>query len=382
MIYTYQDSTKLPFQRDFVQDLRDFIEAAKKVLPLENSAIEMNDEEKSEIVLLEKRLDDLDKFETDVKRYVENLSKDADSKEILECRNMTIDACVASAFKSRETLNLELGRSQKVSTREVGRVEDQILSFLSPIFEEGMYGAEKTYKALMDVDGNVLRGTLTASMDGMNYESDLVFANDVLTVREAFRELSLPAWVKGGLLQKENKIKFVDVSDFVITSISYNPSINLALEFSFDNKKSGRQFRIACDENKCYVYDGDQSITDDDALSSSMNMGDISEFANEVKTYVQEYIKSQKLTRVLIDGKDAIRNNEVFDCLKIIAEQYGEIVKECLERGYVKSEITVKIEQADGTRTEKYITKDDVFIQLSEIGSEGLELAGILGVEE
>ena len=380
MKYTYQDSTELPYQRDFIQDLRDFIEAAKKILPLENSAIEMNDEEKSEIVSLEKRLNDLDKFEIDVKKYVENLSKDADAKEILECRNTVIDACVASVSKSREFLDLELERSQKVSTREVSRVENQILSFLSPIFEEGIYGAKKKYKASMDTD--MLRGTLAASIDGMDYESDLVFANDMLTVREVFRELSLPVWTKAGLLQKENKIKSIDVSDFVIRSISYDPSTNLALDFSFDNKKSGRQFRITCDENKCYVYDGDQSITDDDTLSSSMNLDDISEFTNEIKTYIQKYTKSQTLTRILIDGKDAIRNNEVFDCLKIIAEQYGEIVKECLERGYVKSEITVKIEQADGTRTEKYITKDDVFSQLSEIGSEGLELAGILGVEE
>ena len=380
MKYTYQDSTELPYQRDFVQDLRVFIEAAKKVLPLENSAIEMNDEEKSDLVSLEKRLNDLDKFETDLKKYIENLTKDADVKEILEWRNTVIDACVVSASKSRESLNLDLERSQKVSTREVSRVEDQILSLLSPVFAGGMYGAEKKYKA--SVDGDVLCGTLAASMDGMNYESDLAFANDSITVREVFGELSLPTWTKSGLLQKENKIKPVDVSDFVIRSISYDPSINLALEFSFDNKKSGRQFRINCDENKCYVYDGDQSITNDDALLGSMNTNDVFEFANDVKTYVQEYIKSQTLKRVLIDGKDAIRNNEVFDCLKIIAEQYGEIVKECLERGYVKSEITVKIEQADGTRTEKYITKDDVFNQLSEIGSEGLELAGILGVEE
>ena len=377
MKYTYQDSNKLLYQRDFVQDLRDFIEVAKKVLPLENSAIEMNDEEKSEIASLENRLNDLDKFETDVKRFIENASKDADAKEILECRNMAIDAAVASAAKSRETLNSELERSQKVSTREVGRVEDQILSLLSPIFESGIYGAEKKYSASM-IDG-VFSGTLKASMAGMDYEADLVFANDVLTVRGVFRELSLPTWGKSGLLQKERKVKLVDVSDFIITSINYDGE---SLECVFEDKKSGRMFKVTCDENKCNVYYGDESITDDDTLLSSMNMDDVSEFADEVKTYVQEYIKSQDLTRVLIDGKDAIRNNEAFDCLKIIAEQYGDIVKECLERGYVKSEITIKIEQADGTRTEKYVTKDEVFTQLSEIGSEGLELAGILSVEE
>ena len=378
MKYTYQDSTELTYQRDFVQDLRDFIEAAKKVLPLENSAIEMNDEEKADIVSLESRLNDLDKFETDVKRFIENASKDADTKEILECRNTAIDACAASAAKSRDILNLELERSQKVSTREVGRVEDQILSLLSPIFEDGIYGAEKKYSASI-IDG-VLTGTLKASTAGMDYESDLVFANDTITVREIFRELSLPTWGKGGLLQKESKVKLVDVSDFIITSMSSDGSENI--ECVFENKKSGRKFKITCDENKCNVYYGEESITGDDELSSSMNNDDVSEFMVEVQTYVQEYIKSQTLSRVLIDGKDAIRNNEAFDCLKIIAEQYGDIVKECLERGYVKSEITIKIEQADGTRTEKYVTKDEVFTQLSEIGSDGLELAGILGVEE
>lgn len=378
MKYTYQDSTELTYQRDFVQDLRDFIEAAKRVLPLENSAIEMNDEEKADIVSLESRLNDLDKFETDVKRFIENASKDADTKEILECRNTAIDACAASAAKSRDILNLELERSQKVSTREVGRVEDQILSLLSPIFEDGIYGAEKKYSASI-IDG-VLTGTLKASTAGMDYESDLVFANDTITVREIFRELTLPTWGKGGLLQKESKVKLVDVSDFIITSMSSDVSENI--ECVFENKKSGRKFKITCDENKCNVYDGEESITGDDELSSSMNNDDVSEFMVEVQTYVQEYIKSQTLSRVLIDGKDAIRNNEAFDCLKIIAEQYGDIVKECLERGYVKSEITIKIEQADGTRTEKYVTKDEVFTQLSEIGSDGLELAGILGVEE
>ncbi|HJH31249.1 MAG TPA: hypothetical protein C5S50_03470 [Methanosarcinaceae archaeon] len=380
MKYTYQDSTELPNQRDFVQDLRDFIKVAKKVLPLENSAIEMSDEEKSEVVSLENRLNNLNKFETDIKIFIENASKDADAKEILECRNMIIDVCIASAAKNRETLKSELDRSQKVYTREVSRMESSILSMLSPIFENGIYGAEKKYSALMNND--VLHGSLTASIAGMDYEFDLVFMNDSLTVKNIFRQLSLPKWGKGGLLQKENKIKFVDVSDFIITSINYDSSMNLALGYNFENKKSGRKFRITCDEHKCHVYDGDQSITGDDTLFNLMNMDDISEFATEVKTYVQEHIKSQMLTRILIDGKDATRNNEAFDCLKIIAEQYGDIISECLERGYVKSEITIKIEQADGTRTEKYVTKEEVFNLLSEIGSEGLELAGILGVEE
>ena len=65
----------------------------------------------------------------------------------------------------------------------------------------------------------------------------------------------------------------------------------------------------------------------------------------------------------------------------MIAEQYGTIVHECLAKGHNKEEITIKLEEADGTRTEKYISRAEIYNQLSEIGSEGVELAGILGVD-
>ena len=64
----------------------------------------------------------------------------------------------------------------------------------------------------------------------------------------------------------------------------------------------------------------------------------------------------------------------------MVAEQYGVIVHECLAKGHNKEEITIKTEEADGTRTEKYISKSEIYTQLSEIGSEGIEIAEILGV--
>ena len=39
------------------------------------------------------------------------------------------------------------------------------------------------------------------------------------------------------------------------------------------------------------------------------------------------------------------------------------------------------MEEPDGTRTEKYITKTEIYTQLAEVGSEGIEIAGILGVD-
>jgi hypothetical protein len=41
MKYIYQDSTELPVQRDFIEDLKAFIDITARVIPLENSIIEL-----------------------------------------------------------------------------------------------------------------------------------------------------------------------------------------------------------------------------------------------------------------------------------------------------------------------------------------------------
>ncbi|WP_269852081.1 hypothetical protein [Methanosarcina horonobensis] len=72
----------------------------------------------------------------------------------------------------------------------------------------------------------------------------------------------------------------------------------------------------------------------------------------------------------------------LFDCLKLIASIYGELVRECIDRGYTKGEITIKMEEPGSVRTEKYISKSEASRELSSIGPEGVELVGILGVSD
>ncbi|MBN2487518.1 MAG: hypothetical protein JXA98_00665 [Methanosarcinaceae archaeon] len=374
MKYTFQDSVDLPVQRDFIQDLRDFIEVAKKVLSLENLAIEMNDETKTEMVSIEKRLNDLDKFENDVINFIDNLSKDVEAREILECRNTLLDTCATLATKNRVNLKEDFKRRKKVLEHEVLRVESEIISALSPFFEASVYGTEKKYAASMD--NGLLKGKLRASVAGMEYQSDLSFVNEVLTVQKVSGNLFLPTWTKSGLLHKEDKVKMVDVSDFVVVSVNHEGDEHI--DAVFENKKQGHTFKVSRDDAIYHVYYDGNDITADNTLIKSLKLEDVTTLLNELKTYIEIYIRSQTLKKVLLDGEDAVKNNVVFDCLKLIAERYGEIIRECIERGYVKNEITIKIEQADGARTEKYISTEEASDQLSEIG-EGIELAEILG---
>jgi len=377
MRYTFQDSTDLPLQRDFIQDLNDFIDIAKNVLPLENSAIELHDEESVEASSLESRIANLDKFSKDIQKYVDELSQGAEDKEILECRNTIMDACIANSEKGLKLLNQKLEQIKRESESGLYKIENDILVTLNSFFRYGIYNSSKRYYASMKNDS--LKGTLKASFSGIDYSSDLTYSHDILTVKEVYGDLFLPTWTKSGIIHKERKVKMLDVSEFVITSINYDG--NNHIDTSFENHKKEQKFKISCDADNCQIYYKDMDIMADETLMKSVKIESIDAFMEELRKYVQMFIKTQTLTQILLDGKDAVRNNEIFDCLKLIAEQYGDIVKESLERGYVKNEITIKIEASDGTRTEKYITKQEAFDQLAELGSEGLELASILGVD-
>ncbi|MBP1908045.1 hypothetical protein [Methanolobus bombayensis] len=377
MKYTFQDSTELPLQRDFIQDLNNFIEMAKKVLPLENSAIELSEEETEEISSLEARIRSIEEFSKDVQQYVDERAKGAEDKEILECRNSVIDACVETANKGLKELNQKLEQIKRQSESGIYKIEMDLLNNLNPLFESGIYGARKAYS--VTANNGSLKGTLKASFSGMEYSCDLVYAHETLSVREMYGELSLPTWTKAGLFSKENKVKMIDVSDYTITSMNFDGDAHV--DISFVNKKGDQKFKVASDNDTYQIFHGEFEITGDEKLIQSLNVKNIAGIVEDAKKYMELFIKHQKLTHILLDGEDAVRNNEVFDCLKLIAEQYGDIVRESLEKGYVKNEITIKIEASDGTRTEKYITKEEAFDQLAELGSEGLELASILGVD-
>jgi hypothetical protein len=127
---------------------------------------------------------------------------------------------------------------------------------------------------------------------------------------------------------------------------------------------------------------GDNEITGDEKLAPALDKDSISIFVEKIKDFVTDSVVFRKLRLILIDGKNAVEENVIFDCLKIIAGIYGKLAKECIERGYTEGEITIKIEEPGSIRTEKYISKSEASSELSSIGPEGNELARILRVSE
>lgn len=62
MTFVFQNSKEMPIQKNFIDDLNNFLNLIEKILPIENKAIELNSQMKKEEERFEKRVIDIDKI--------------------------------------------------------------------------------------------------------------------------------------------------------------------------------------------------------------------------------------------------------------------------------------------------------------------------------
>ncbi|AFV22976.1 hypothetical protein Mpsy_0767 [Methanolobus psychrophilus R15] len=378
MKYTFQDSTDLPVQRDFIKDLQDFIKLSRETIPVENAARLLNEKKKKNTVSAETKIKGIDEFEIGVTTAIQGLAINIESLGLTDVKDEISVATASISSKKKTELYRQLEDNLKAADYEIEQLSSKMLSILSPFFEEGVYNSISTYSFLQEEER--INGKQISSTENMEYWFELKFNNDKLKVKDLYEKFSLPVWVSGGLLHREDKVKKIDMSDHHIISMEYDGDEHLEAVLKDDN--SEHVFKIVADENTFIILHNDQDITIDEKLAESLEEDEVLLLIKKMKLYFSVAVQSRTLIRVFIDGKDAIDNNRVFDCLKIIAATYGALIKDCLAKGYNKDEISIKIERPDETRTEKYISRAEVFKQLSEIGSEGFELASIMKVSD
>ena len=364
-------------RRDFIQDMQDFIRISKEVIPLEKSAIKIKNENRGKIAISEKKIQEIDMFEKDIRDCIENRTAGIDNVDILEIKARTLETSSRLALAKKNEKLKELDRENKLDIMEAQQLETRILSIFSPFFEDSIYGAKSIYYAF--VEDKKLRGKQVSFVDGMQYEFELYFTRDTLKVKD-LHELTLPVWSKSGIISREKKVKKLDISDFYISSIEYEGNnLKTVLE---DNKDPENRFIISADEKTFLILHKDYEITGYEELAAALNRDSVNIFIIKLIELFKESVGSKRLRRIMLDGKNVIDENKIFNCLKLIASIYGKLITQCIEKGYTEGEITLKIEEPEGIRTEKYLEKSEILRELSTIGSEGQELAKFLKVAE
>ena len=327
------------------------------MIPLENSIIEIKCEHKKALHELNHRIRGMNNFEEKLSFLLKRLVNEVDIEDVVPCANAVLHTCGEKLGQKREVLEAEYRKIESGASHEYRKFESRILEVLTHFLISGVYGAEKRFELSSGING--VTGEMEGSVSGLHYHYKLGFAEESLTVEKLVGNLSLPGWTRTGILRKEEKIKMQDLSEFLVSHLEYDNQKNVRL--IIENKKANRKFRIEGGECRYFVYEDNKEITSDRELGAFVDMEILAKIPERIQDYLRTNIRTYTLSKVLLDEEDSISTNQIFDCLKVIAEQYGVIVQECLSKGHNKEEIIIKIEEADGTRTEKYVSRAEIY---------------------
>jgi len=382
MTFVFQNSKEMPVQKNFIDDLNNFLDHIEKILPIENKAIELNSQIKKEEEKFEKESSGMTKFSNELNDFLDNQSKDYQLEPVNKCKVKITETSAACIEKQKEHMKIVRDDLTRRSKDEVGKMSEQIRTELEPFLWSVVHNVNK--KQLITPSAEKLKGSITMDINGLSYNYNITYNEVSLRIKKFIDEISIPIWSKGGLIHKGDRIKKMDISEYTIKRIYINDDFQLDLE----NKKGTKKVNIKVPgeirhASIMYIDEAITDITSSEDLLAKVDFYKIRELIRGINKYVDNKanIVSKTLTSIEIDEKDAIATNEIFDSIKIIASQYGEIVSEILNNGFTKEEIVIKEIIKDGTRNEIFISIGEISNRLSALGGEGLELIDLLNLQ-
>lgn len=375
MLYTYQDGTELPVQRDFIQDLKNYVECLEQILPLENQIMELKDLSSDHEAIFGRKIAVLSSFKESLLHGIPAHLEGEDAALLEPCISEIMEVCDKFIRQTHEDYESEIYVLKRDSGAQIKSKENEIIKILNPFLISSVYGAKRVYD--ISYHDQSLSGMLYCYASGLQFNYKLRFADEKLTVQKLLGDFSLPVMAATGLFTKEQKPRVLNLAEFLVLSIQYDDLYNFSLDL--ENKK--KIIRIVRKNGNFSIYDDGRDIMADTDLAVLIEDSSLQKIPKYILEYVRKGVSSFELVDILIDDDDAISNNLIFDCMKIIATQYGAIVSECIHKSPIKSEISIKIQMEDGTRTEKYISKDELYSSLANIGGDGLEIASLIGAD-
>ncbi|MBW6519093.1 MAG: hypothetical protein K0A89_11415 [ANME-2 cluster archaeon] len=381
MTFVFQDSTEMPHQKNFIADLHNFLLILEQILPIENRIIELKNQIQEEEKKFDNEIRMLNSFLSGLNTSLDQLTTKYAIEPTAKCREKLKESGTECVEKQKEQFRIALDDLTRNSKDEVAEMSGRMRNYLEPFLWSGVYNI-KIVKHIVSTTENIT-GKITMSLSGLSFTYEIAFADFPLQVKKFMTDISIPILSRGGLIYKEDRVKHLDVSDYFIKRIYIDEDFQLDLE----NKKGAKKINLLIPgeiENTSLIYVDEEAvdITKSEELAPQLDIARLDELRQKVEEYVgnEANIISRTLIKVELDDKDAIEENELFECIKIIASQYGEIINDIFIHGITKKEIAIKEIVQGGIRNEIFISVDEISNRLSALGGDGLEIKGLLNL--
>jgi hypothetical protein len=395
MKYLFGDSEEFPLQRDFLELLENYIDTSVKTITSENTVFENKKDIMDRRRLKNSVLAEMDTFLSTVKNAISSavsISKEQD--KISKYAQKSKDFLVNFIEEGKKNFSEEIFKEIAQFEEEIDQADEQnrkrLESFLIqdplPIIDKKytITAAKKEYLSMVqnDCEGDITYAFTIAS-------SELPFWKDLIKASDFLKGVQIPARMKKPLLKKELEPDIVNIDDYILSNLVFSGN-ELEVVFRKTSEIQAERFRLKMNFTDEFIvevyhadYDGvEKNINGVPELQLVINTHRLHELGeNILKQTTDLYQKKQRLEFLHFKGRDVLEDNLIFDLMQKIAEIFAPTVAEIKKHALSKEELSLKVENEIGERSEIYLKKSQIKEEFGAIEEKGDKLLTILDIE-
>lgn len=395
MKFLYGNSTESPLQRDFLALLDNYVDTSVKVITLENNVFDLKEDIRDRRKLKNSVIEQLDNCF--------NTAEQAISNAVATSKEKT--AISQYAAKSKEFLKkyIEDGKT---------KFSNEVFQEISE-FDKKVNASDKENRAILEsffiqdplpiINTNFI---IKATKDGfaakvkVDFEGEISaiygiistqvpFWNRHVRISDFIKGIEIPARMRKPLLKKEEIPDIVAVDDYLLTDV-----VQLGKELEVVIRKrpdmESERFRIKMvfkDEFAMEVYHAEEKEVEKyiqavPAMSNAVNIPKLRELGEKVMGRVNTlYPKKRFMESLQFNQKDILEENQIFELMHKIAELYAPTIALIKKNSPSGEELSLKMEDDSGKRSEIYLKKSRVKEKLSVIKEKGDKLLKSLDIQ-
>lgn len=394
MKYLYADSTEFPPQKDFLELLDNFLETGARTIALENTVFDLKENIRDRRRLKNSVLGEMDTFLVTVENSISEAVAQSDEKEaITQYAEMSKSFVEKFIEEGKKNFSDELFHEITSFEEKIDKADEENKKTLEAFFIQDPIPAinkkytikaiKKGYFADVYVD---YEENISSKFELATFE--LPFWDSHVRTSDFLKDIEIPARMKKPLLKKELVPDIVNINDYYLTNVDYHEN---SLDAVFKKKLTVSAERVRMkmdlsDKLAVAVFYAEENGVEKDIqaipeLKTELNINRLHELGEKIAAQTESlYSKKQRLEAIYVNGKDVFEQNLMFDLMQNTAKIFAPTVKEIKNRSPSKEELSLKIEDDTGKRSEIYLKKSRVKEKLDGIKDKGDRLLEILGI--
>lgn len=392
MRYLFGDSTESNIERNYLELLENFVGTSIETIGLDNEILVLKGHIDNRNKLKKCVFDNMANFTSLIDKTISNSSIERkDDDMFVQCSERSKELLTVSIDNCKAKFADEISQEILPYQGKISEIEDKNKKMLEPFLIQDpipIISKKYTIKAIKDDYSAKVQINCTGNISYIFSvaSSDISFWDSHVRVSDFVRGLKISIGMKKSFLKKDLVPNFINFDDYLLSDAEFSEEgIEAIFRESLDTALGQIRLKVnLINDVPIEVYyteeDGlERNIVDIPELRDSLNIPGLNMLEKGIVDQANDfYFKRRSLLEIYLDNIDVIKEGQIFELMLKIADIYTPILMEIKSHSPHNEELSLKIEDDGGKRTEIYVKKSHIREKLSVLNEKGDKLSNKL----